>query len=377
MISAYAAIQSSDTEELIERGTGEGGYDLVAVSFHTDPRGVAYEQLIDWLIEKTDRFLLVDRRRYDNDEVPGVSRVLQRLKPYLIESCTMEEMMMQSGAMYSEGIYYIYRCTPESGQILKEEANRFHDWLYPSLPDDLCFLKADRSDFFFSVAHENIYGMRITQEEASQLMERITGLFFDLHRHRDVQCLLDDAIKHQTDILNISSHGLTEIPERIRELKQLKQLTIFEQDLYMLPPALFELTSLERLEIMTLDLECIPGDIGKLKELRELRIYCGSPFASVPGWRPKPQSELGLKCIPPEIGELSNLKYLEIVYSGIRDFPPELEKLKNLRALLVTNSLIEETPDIITRMNWLEYVDLMNIPFGTSWQEVWDMKKDQ
>ncbi|WKL02572.1 hypothetical protein Q0F98_00905 [Paenibacillus amylolyticus] len=100
---------------------------------------------------------------------------------------------------------------------------------------------------------------------------------------------------------------------------------------------------MERLVITTLDLERLPAEIGKLKQLQELRIYCGSPFESVPGWRPRPQSELGLNCIPPEIGELSELKYLEIVYSGIRELPPELEKLKNLRALLVTNALIEGT----------------------------------
>lgn len=349
---------------------------MVAVAFHTDPRGTAYELLIDELIEKADRFVLVDRQRYEENEIPEVVRVLERLQPYLVEHATMEAMMLKSGAYYSEGTYYTYRCTPESGQVLKEEADRFHDWCYPSLPDDLCFMTEDGNDYFFSVAHEHMYGMRITYKEASELMERIPGLFFELDRHKEIDHLLDDAIRHQTDKLDISLHGLSELPERIRELKHLKELTIFEQNLYSLPASLFELTSLERLVITTLDLECIPAEIGKLKQLQELRIYCGSPFESAPGWRPKPQTELGLNCIPPEIGELSELKYLEIVYSGIRELPPELERLKNLRALLVTNALIEGTPDVVTRMHWLEYVDLMNIPFGTHWEEVWEMKKN-
>ncbi|MFC9709808.1 leucine-rich repeat domain-containing protein [Paenibacillus sp. NPDC056933] len=271
---------------------------MLTVFFHTDPRSSAYEQLIDELIEKTDRFLLVDRRRYNEDEPPRVSKVLGRLQPHLIESCTMEEMMMQSGAMYSEGIYYIYRCTPESGQILKEEANRFHDWLYPSLPDDLCFLKQDGSDYFFNVAHENIYGMHITQEEASDLMERIPGLFFRLDRHREFESYLDDAINHQTDVLQICSHHLTEIPERIRELEHVKKLEIFEQDVFKLPLALFELTTLEELEIMTADLECIPKGIRQLKQLQRLTIYCGSSHRVVPGWKPKSKSELSFDSIP-------------------------------------------------------------------------------
>ncbi|WP_413372242.1 leucine-rich repeat domain-containing protein [Paenibacillus taichungensis] len=349
---------------------------MLTVSFHTDPRGTAYEQLIDKLIEKTDRFLLVDRGRYNEDEPPGVSKVLRRLQPYLIESCTMEEMMMQSGAMYSEGIYYIYRCTQESGQILKEEAKRFHDWLYPSLPDDLCFLKEDGSDYFFSVAHENIYGMHITQEEASELMERIPGLFFRLDRHREFERYLDDAIRHQSDILQISSHHLTEVPERIRELTHVKRFEIFEQDIFKLPPALFELTTLEELEIMTADLEGIPKGISHLKQLQRLTIYCGSSHHVVPGWKPKPKSELSFDSIPVEIGELTELVSLNIGYSGIRELPPELEKLKNLRYLGVTNSLIEETPEVVSRMIWLQHVELSNTRVGISLEEILAGKED-
>ncbi|MBT2283980.1 leucine-rich repeat domain-containing protein [Paenibacillus polymyxa] len=348
---------------------------MVAVAFHTDPRGNAYELLIDELIEKTDRFMLVDRKYAEEATPERVITVLRRLDPYLIESSTMEEMMMKSGAMYSEGIYYIYRCTPESGQILKEEANRFHDWLYPSMPDDLCFLNEDGSDYFYTVAHENMYGMHITEEEAIELMERITGLFFRLDRHQDIHCLLDDAIRHQTDVLNISSHYLKEIPERIRELKHLKRLTIFEQDVYTLPPALFELTSLEELEIMTADLEGIHQDIGKLKQLRELRIYCGSSYHVPTGWKPKKKSDLGLKHIPAEIGELSELVTLDIGYSGIRELPPELEKLKKLRYLSVTNGLIEGMPDMVKRMSWLQSVNLNSTPLGISWEDIPDEAK--
>ncbi|NMI05532.1 leucine-rich repeat domain-containing protein [Paenibacillus sp. SZ31] len=343
---------------------------MVAVAFHTDPRGTAYELLIDELIEKTDRFMLVDRKYAEEATPEKVAKVLQRLEPYLIENSTMEEMMLKSGAMYSEGIYYIYRCTPESGQVLKEEASRFRDWLYPSMPDDLCFLKEDGSDYFYTVAHENIYGMHITQEEAIELMERITGLFFRLDRHQDIHCLLDDAIRHQTDVLNISSYYLKEIPERIRELQHLRRLTIFEQDVYTLPPALFELTTLEELEIMTADLEGIHQDIGKLKQLRELRIYCGSSYHVPTGWKPKEQSDLGLKHIPAEIGELSELVTLDIGYSGIRELPPELEQLKKLRYLSVTNGLIEETPDMVNRMTWLLDVNLNSTPLGISWEHI-------
>ncbi|MFS0855025.1 hypothetical protein [Paenibacillus taichungensis] len=49
---------------------------------------------------------------------------------------------------------------------------------------------------------------------------------------------------------------------------------------------------------------------------------------------------------------------LNIAYSGIRELPAELEKLKNLRYPGVTRSLIEETPEVVSRMTWLQHVDL-------------------
>ncbi|MFC9709807.1 hypothetical protein ACFTRD_16845 [Paenibacillus sp. NPDC056933] len=61
---------------------------------------------------------------------------------------------------------------------------------------------------------------------------------------------------------------------------------------------------------------------------------------------------------------------LNIAYSGIRVLPPELEKLKNLRYLGVTNSLIEETPEVVSRMNWLQHVDLTSTPVGIGWKEI-------
>ncbi|WP_339844288.1 hypothetical protein MKY42_20565 [Paenibacillus sp. FSL W7-1088] len=49
---------------------------------------------------------------------------------------------------------------------------------------------------------------------------------------------------------------------------------------------------------------------------------------------------------------------LNISYSGINELPPELEKLENLHYLGVTNSLIKETPEFVSRMTWLQHVDL-------------------
>jgi hypothetical protein len=83
---------------------------------------------------------------------------------------------------------------------------------------------------------------------------------------------------------------LTELPERIWELTEIRDLETFEQDLYRLPERLFELSKLERLKISTADLESIPASIDKLKNLREHCIYCAG--LDQPGFRPKPKEEI-------------------------------------------------------------------------------------
>ncbi|MBD0384656.1 leucine-rich repeat domain-containing protein [Paenibacillus sedimenti] len=336
---------------------------------YTDPKGEAYEQVIDLAIRKSECFVLGEKIWNPADVVRGnYTSVLEALEPYLVKTIViqgdnMDEVIQirntyRSHAFYTAGTYYFYRCCEESGNLLKQMANRLSDWIYPNLPEDLCFLKEGGGDYLYSVVHEHMYGMEVTEEEAIELMDQITGLFLELKSHSDLDCLLDDAIKHKTDWLYISGHGLTELPERIRELTELRDLEIFEQDLYRLPEGLFELSKLERLKILTADLESIPASIARLKNLRELCIYCASSDRPTSGWRAKPKEEISLNCIPPEIGELEQLEQLTIQYTSIHELPFELEKLKNLRILDLGMCMINHKPDFLNGMKQLKYINV-------------------
>lgn len=334
---------------------------------HTDPRGEAYEQVIDLAIQNSEFFVLGEKIPVDVERVQYTS-VLKALEPYLVKTIVIHDdnmdeaaqmrNMYHSSTFYTAGTYYIYRCCKESGNLLKQMANRLSDWIYPSLPEDLCFLKEGGGDYLYSVVHEQMYGIDVDEEEAIDLMEQISGLFFKLKAHRDLERLLDDAIKHKTDRLYISGHGLTELPERIRYLTELRNLEIFEQDFYRLPEELFELSKLERLKILTADLESIPASISRLKNLRELCIQCGSSDRPTPGYRVKPKGEISLNRIPPEIGELEQLEQLTIQYTSIYELPPELEKLKRLRVLDLGMCMINRKPDFLNAMKQLKHINM-------------------
>jgi hypothetical protein len=350
------------------------GMGTYGMRMYTDSRGEAYEQVIDLAILNTECFVLKISAYVGQDQYTSV---LEALEPYLVKTLVIQgdnldevtqiRNTYRSNAFYTAGTYYFYRCCEESGNILKQTANRLSDWIYPNLPEDLCFLKEGGGDYLYSIVHEHMYGMEVTEEEAIELMDRITGLFLKLKSHRDLDRLLDDAIKHKTDWLYISGHGLTELPERIRELTELRYLEIFEQDLYRLPEGLFELSKLERLKVMTADLESIPASIARLKNLRELCIYCGSSDRPVPGYQVKPKEEISLNHVPTEIGELEQLEQLTIHYTSIHELPIELEKLKHLRVLDLGTCMINQKPDFLDGMKQLQYI---NVTSDSLWERL-------
>lgn len=335
---------------------------------YTDPKGEAYKQVIDLAIQNSECFVLGYKMGVLPSEDQKYLSVLEAFKPYLmkkivIQNNNRDEVLQireayRSHAFYSSGTYYFYKSCEESGLLLKQFAGSLSDWIFPNLPEDLCFLKKDGEDYLYSVVHERMYGINVTENEAIELMDQITGLFIEIEAHRDFNRLLDDAIKQKADRLYISGYRLTELPDRIRELTELRWLEIFEQDLYRLPQGLFELSKLESLRIMTADLESIPGSIARLKNLKELEITCASSDRPDSTWRTKSKEEISLNHIPPEIGELEQLEQLTINYTSIHELPIELEKLKRLRFLNIGNCMIDQKPAFLQRMKQLEYVNV-------------------
>ncbi|MGO4500924.1 leucine-rich repeat domain-containing protein [Paenibacillus sp. 2RAB27] len=336
---------------------------------HTDPKGDAYAQVIDLAIRNSECFVLSERLWHLADGEPKqYTSVLVALEPYLVKTIIIQgeniEDVIQikkeyrSHAFYTAGSYYLYRSCEESGYLLKQMANQLSDWIFPKLPEDLCFLKEGGGDYLYSIVHEDEYGMDVTEEEAMGLMDQMTGLFLRVEAHKDFDRLLDDAIKHKTDRLYISRHHLTELPERIRELSELRELVIFEQDLYNLPEGLFELSKLESLTIQTADLAYIPASIAKLKNLRVLCIQCGSFDRPTPGYQIKTKEEISLNLLPAEIGELEKLEQLTIQYTSIRKLPIEMMKLKKLRLLNVGMCMMERKPDFLNDMEQLAFINL-------------------
>lgn len=134
---------------------------------YTDPRGEAYEQVIDLAIQNSEFFVLGEKIPVDPAQIPYTS-ALEAMEPYLmktiviqgdsIDEVTQISNMYRSSAFYTEGTYYLYRCCEESGNLLKQLANRLSDWIYPNLPEDLCFLKEGGETSFIPLCMNKCMG---------------------------------------------------------------------------------------------------------------------------------------------------------------------------------------------------------------------------
>ncbi|WP_422658357.1 leucine-rich repeat domain-containing protein [Paenibacillus sp. EC2-1] len=332
------------------------------IPFYCDIQGEAYRRLIDYVVERSKFFVLATRHSLGLSEKG--ERALTALKPFLIETRHMGEMMPDNAIAYSKGTYYIYKCCPEAGKVLKDTANSLFEWQNSHLPEDLSFWDEQKRDFLYNIAHEQMAGMKLDKAEAEDLAQSIPGLFFDRREYKqNFELFIEDAAYHQPSKLSIEAYGIKEIPERISELKGLKDLYIFEQDVRRLPRSLFDLTTLERLTIYTADLEGISADISKLIHLKSLTVYCGSYHTITDLSIMIPKSDISLTKLPPEIGKLTNLESLDICYTAISELPVEMESLVNLRSLSLNNNMLKEKPAFLSKLTNLKYINLDKNPF--------------
>lgn len=75
------------------------------IPFYCDIEGEAYRRLIDYVVERSKFFVLATRHSLGLSE--RGERALTALKPFLIETRHMGEMMPDNAIAYSKGTYYI------------------------------------------------------------------------------------------------------------------------------------------------------------------------------------------------------------------------------------------------------------------------------
>jgi internalin A len=152
-----------------------------------------------------------------------------------------------------------------------------------------------------------------------------------------------EALRTDAVELNLSGLELTEIPELIAQLTNLKTLFLFNNQLTSLPNSIAQLKNLKTLFLHINKLTSLPDVITQLKNLQELYIH-----------------ENKLTSLPDEIAQLKNLKTLDLENNKLTSIPDAITQLTNLQSLCLSGNELSSLPSMIAQLTNLQRLDLEN-----------------
>jgi internalin A len=165
-------------------------------------------------------------------------------------------------------------------------------------------------------------------------------------------------------ILSIAKNQITSIPEAIGQLSNLTQLDLCRNQITQIPEAIGQLSNLTQLSLTTNQITSIPEDLGQLSNLTLLDLS-DNQITSIPEALGKLSNltQLGLvsnqiTSIPEDLGQLSNLTRLDLWDNQITSIPEALGQLFNLTLLFLSNNQITQIPKDLGQLSNLTRLSL-------------------
>ncbi|MEM8639845.1 MAG: COR domain-containing protein [Cyanobacteria bacterium P01_G01_bin.54] len=142
-------------------------------------------------------------------------------------------------------------------------------------------------------------------------------------------------------VCQIITNPITDFPNEIAQLKNLKRLNLSGLPLKILPHFILQLSRLSELILTRTQLRELPPEIGQLKSLTKLSLSFNT-----------------IKELPSEIVQLQNLTQLYFSFNGLKEPPPEIFQLHSLIQLLLNDNTIEELSSEISQLKSLTCLNL-------------------
>jgi len=196
-----------------------------------------------------------------------------------------------------------------------------------------------------------IYGFNVSQKNINDIasLTKLNTLFFE-------KCTFDDNmnytnlknLKNLTDLYldtifmkSESKKMLDQLPESVCQMKKLKNLISYRNDITTLPKCIKNLKNLEGLDFNLNELTSLPKEIGNLTKLKIISL-----------------DENNLETLPAEFGKLSNLNTLSLLGNKIATLPDEFGNLSSLTKLELSYNLIGSIPTAIGNLSKIEELSL-------------------
>ncbi|HEX3144747.1 MAG TPA: leucine-rich repeat domain-containing protein [Pyrinomonadaceae bacterium] len=176
--------------------------------------------------------------------------------------------------------------------------------------------------------------------------------------------------------LFVSRNQLTALPESLGQLTQLHTLHVSRNELTTLPESLGQLTQLHTLYFFSNQLTALPESFGQLTQLQELYLF-NNQLTALPeslGQLTQLQnlylSDNQLTALPESLSQLTQLQELYLFNNQLTALPESLGQLTHLQELYLANNRMVQVPAAIGDLQKLEVLDLRNnrlaeLPFET------------
>ncbi|MFI8684549.1 hypothetical protein [Rossellomorea sp. NPDC077527] len=131
--------------------------------------GETYRSLIKTLCANSDTFYFITRKElsYDQD-------VLKKFNPYIVNRYTTKEWA-NTMTMGPPATIYQMEAIEQTCLLLQQCAHGLYDWVAPTLPEDLTFIKND-FPWFSSTTHEELAGFVIRSKYYRNIILNVPGL---------------------------------------------------------------------------------------------------------------------------------------------------------------------------------------------------------
>ncbi|MEG4627854.1 leucine-rich repeat domain-containing protein [Microcoleus sp. w1-18aA5] len=191
---------------------------------------------------------------------------------------------------------------------------------------------------------------------------------------------IPEAVRQLSNLteLNLSCNQITSIPEAVGQLSNLTELDLSCNQITSIPEWLGQLSNLKSFSLSFNQITSIPEWLGQLSNLKSF-FLSSNQITSIPeavGQLPnlKNLSLDGnqITSIPEVIGQLSNLEWLFLSFNQITSIPEAIGQLSNLQGLFLNNNQITEIPEAIRSMKNLKKLDLQGNPLPIPLQVLGD-----
>ncbi len=143
------------------------------IDFTDEPRGPAYNRLIDFAQKQCDKFSIVWRKDLGNKKEEN--EISRKLAPFIVSDKTMNKW---PGTEIFSGSANVctYQLNQETANIIKL-AKRLYQWEAPEFPEDLAFYIKSGEVWLGSVAHEHMGWLNTASISSPELENMLSFLY--------------------------------------------------------------------------------------------------------------------------------------------------------------------------------------------------------